>query len=336
MCQIHETMNPLVSVIIPTFNSAKYVGQAVESALGQTYGNLEIIVVDDGSSDDTRESLEPSLKHIRYLYQENKGVYAARNKGITSANGKYVAFLDSDDIWYPDKLSAQVDVLEAHPDFPIVHTDTSTIDAEGHLIRQSVNRERQSINGMVFEEFFNSNMAVILLSTVMINRKCFKTVGIFDERYPIVQDYGFFLRLSFEYPIYFLDKPLVKYRITPGSLSRRNTLESIILREQILKEFISEHTDFFDQRPDLVRNKWKSFNTEAAFTLFHSGRYSSSHGYFKKVLGRSLLLWVFYLVTFAPGNFLGKAKSMLSAIRVRAKATGTKSGQPYNDTTAGP
>jgi len=315
--RITQSSAPLVSVIVPAYNAARYVGQAVESALSQTHGNTEVILVDDGSDDNTSEVVAPYLDRIRYVRQENSGVYAARNAGTRISRGDYVAFLDADDVWETGKLAAQVDVMEKQPEYGAVHTDTSTIDREGRLIRRSVNSRRQSKNGMVFEEFFEQNMAVILLSTVLIRRECFEALGDFDERFPMVTDYGFFLELAFRYPIGYIPESLVRYRMTPGSLSRRSAAENVSCRETILLEFIERHADYFGERPRLLKRKWRSFNREAAYRLFHNGEYRVSHSYFGKCLGRDPGVWGRYLLTFAPGTLLRR----LRALRRRERET---------------
>jgi glycosyltransferase involved in cell wall biosynthesis len=297
-------MKPLVSVVIPTFNAARYVGEAVRSALGQTFDSREIVVVDDGSTDDTPGVLSPLLDRIQYIRQENRGVYAARNRGIAASTGRYVAFLDADDLWLPDKLARQVEILESHPDFGAVHTDASTIDADGRLILESSNAARQSRNGLVFDEFFRSNMAIILLSTVMIRRECFDAVGLFDERYPAVQDHIYFLRLAYRYPIWFIGKPLVRYRRTPGSLSRGNLAENFAIRERLLREFIDEHADYFRERPHLLRNRWESFCFDAGLALFHRGLYRASRGYFRRSLRAGPKAWMRSLMTLVPEPLL--------------------------------
>src|SRR5262245_55450805 len=116
--------NPLISVIIPSFNSARFVVQAVESALAQTYSPIEIIVIDDGSNDNTRVVLGPFFEWIRYVYQSNAGLSNARNRGIKEARGDLIAFLDADDQWLPEKLVKQWDCLKMNLNAGLIHTDT--------------------------------------------------------------------------------------------------------------------------------------------------------------------------------------------------------------------
>ena len=280
-------MNPLVSVVIPAYNAARYLAEAIDSALGQTFADTEILVIDDGSTDSTPELLHAYARRVRCFRQENRGVYAARNRGVELARGKYVAFLDADDQWLPDKLAKQVEVLDTQPEFRVVHSDASLVDADGRLLKPAVNPRRQSRNGRVFDEFFQSNMAVILLSTVIMDRECFARTGPFDERHRSVQDQVFFLRLAWHYPIWFIPQPLVKYRLTPQSLSRKDTVENVVLREKLLAEFISEHEDYFRSQPAFLSRRWLDFNQDAAKRLLHAGQYNSAHEYFRRCALRS-------------------------------------------------
>jgi glycosyltransferase involved in cell wall biosynthesis len=297
-------MEPQVSVVIPTYNAANVLTQAIDSALAQTYRPFEIIVIDDGSSDNTPDLLRAYGDRIRSLRQDNSGVYAARNRGIRAARGRYIAFLDADDVWLPGKLQRQVEILDKQPEFPVIHTDTALIDAEGCLLKAATNPRRQSVNGRVFEEFFRSNMAVILLSTVILRRECFDRTGLFDERHRSVVDQIFFLRLAWHFPIYFIPEPLVKYRVTPGSLSRGNVGRNLEIREQLLREFIAEHPDYFDARPDLLRNKWQSFHLDAAGQLWNAGQYAAAHRHFSTVRAVNPRAFLFWLLTRLPESFL--------------------------------
>ena len=293
-------MDPLVSVIVPTYNSARYIRAAVESVLAQTHQSFELIVVDDGSTDNTRDVLAAHLGRLRYERRDNRGVYAARNRGVSLSRAPYLAFLDADDLWEPSKLAEQVQFMEAHPDFGAVHTDAAIIDREGRTIKASSNARRQSRDGMVFEEFFRVNMAVILMSTVMIRRSCFDALGPFDERDPVVQDYFYFLRLSWQFPVGFLPAPLVRYRVTPGSLSRRSAPENVATRQRLLDEFIAAHADYFHERPDLVRRRWQSFHFDAGTRLFHHQHFALSHRHFLQALGHSPSAWLWWLLTSLP------------------------------------
>ena len=132
---LNNLETPRISVVIPAYNCAPYVGQAVESVLNQTYSSFEIIVIDDGSQDNTREALQPYSQQIRYIYQNNQGVSVARNHGIQLARGKFIAFLDADDIFLPDKLETQLTLFEAQPELGIVHSGWRRINQEGEPLK---------------------------------------------------------------------------------------------------------------------------------------------------------------------------------------------------------
>lgn len=285
----------MVSVIIPTYNRVNLVVQAVDSVLAQTCKEFELIVVDDGSTDNTREVIAGYGDRVRYVYQDNAGVYAARNHGIGLSTGSFIAFLDSDDVWEKDKLACQLDLLIKYPEYAAVHTASSTIDKNGRIIESVVNPQRQSHDGKVFDEFFEHNMSVILLSTVMMRRECFDKIGLFDEHSPVATDHFFFLRLAFYYQIAFIDEPLVRYRLTDGSLSRRNVLENVTWREELLREFIEEFDGYFSVRSDLVKKKWKSFYYDAGMKLYYGGEYKAARTYLQKVLWHEKKVWVYYL-----------------------------------------
>src|SRR4028118_1349040 len=125
---------PQVSVIIPAYNGDRYIAQAVESVISQTYKNWEIIVVDDGSTDDTRQALQPYFDRIRYVYQENQGVAAARNRGIQESRGELIAFLDQDDFFLSDKLAGQVALFDAQPSLGIVNSGWRIVKEQGESI----------------------------------------------------------------------------------------------------------------------------------------------------------------------------------------------------------
>ncbi|NQT94640.1 MAG: glycosyltransferase [Lentisphaerae bacterium] len=297
-------MDPLVSVVIPVYNAARYVAQAVDSVLDQTYAPLQVIVVNDGSTDDTATVLEPYLDRIEYCRQENRGASASRNRGIELAKGKYIAFLDADDLWTPEKISRQVRVLEDNPQFGLVHSDTAVIDESGAIMKPSANRLRQVRNGNVFEEFFSSDISVVLTSAAMVRKECFEKVPGFDGRFPVLQDYGLFLSLSWHFHVWYIDEPLAQYRITPGSLSRTYLLGNISDRETILREAVAEHPEFFAERREWLRQRWSRFYLDAAFLLFHHREYSLSHGYFRKALRAGPSAWMHYLLTLTPEPLL--------------------------------
>ena len=205
---------PLVSVVIPTYNYGRYVTEAVDSALAQTYPAVEVIVVDDGSTDDTRERLAAYGDRIRYIYQANAGLSAARNTGIRAASGPFVAFLDSDDAFHPRKLELQMALFAARPELGLVGTaqfsDEPRVWAD---IAPPAPRIDLSLDDIVIRSRFAPSSAVA-------RRECFAAVGEFDTDLRSVEDRDMWLRIAARFPVAAVEAPLTWYRITPGSMSR--------------------------------------------------------------------------------------------------------------------
>lgn len=198
---------PTVSVIIPTYNRAAVVTEAIDSVLAQTFRDFELIVVDDGSTDDTRNRLVGYGERIRMICQENHGVSHARNVGIRAARGKYVALLDSDDLWLPKKLETQIAVMEAQPDIPLCHTEEIWI-RRGVRVNQM--KKHQKHGGYIFPNCLP--FCVISPSSVMIRRALFDEVGDFDESLPACEDYDLWLRVTKTSPVHFIETPLIVKR----------------------------------------------------------------------------------------------------------------------------
>jgi glycosyltransferase involved in cell wall biosynthesis len=207
---------PAVSVIIPTHNRAGWVVQAVESVLKQSFDDWELIVVDDGSSDETWAVLKPFRDRIRYLYQSNRGVSSARNLGLKKAEGEWLAFLDSDDLWMPEKLERQMDFFSNHPEALICQTAELWL-RNGR--RVNPRKKHQKFSGDIFAP--SLKLCLVSPSAVMIHRDLFQKVGFFDESFPACEDYDLWLRISARHPIYLMDQTLViKRGGHPDQLSR--------------------------------------------------------------------------------------------------------------------
>ena len=216
-----SSKKPLVSAVIPTFNRAWSIGKAVESILNQNYPNIETIVIDDGSTDDTVKKLSPYLNRITYLKQENKGVSAARNHGIKKSSGKLIAFLDSDDLWTDEKISCQVDFFQNNPDAMICQTEEIWI-RNGKRVNPKQKHKKPS--GMIFEP--SLKLCLVSPSAVMIQKKLFEITGLFDEELPACEDYDLWLRVSKTIPIFLIDKfCTIKKGGHPDQLSANHSLD---------------------------------------------------------------------------------------------------------------
>jgi len=200
-----------VSAIVPVYNCAQYVGKAIESILSQTCPAHEIIVVDDGSTDATREALEPYKNSIIYIYQKNAGEPAARNTGIRHSGGDYIAYLDADDLWLPDKLQLQMECFRAHPEYALVYTDMTTFDDQG-VIECSVRASRGRVyrSGKIFPQLFRETL--FGSGSVVLRKSAAEQVGGFDESFFVGSDYEMWLRMSRSFEFGYVDKPLLMYR----------------------------------------------------------------------------------------------------------------------------
>jgi glycosyltransferase involved in cell wall biosynthesis len=194
-----------ISTIIPTYNRSSKVIRAISSVLYQTFTDYEIIVVDDGSNDDTLDRLAPLSRYIRYLcHSKNLGVSAARNTGIKASRSPFIAFLDSDDYWLPEKLSMQMDFFRHHPEAVACQTEEIWI-RKG--IRVNPRKKHVKPSGDIFES--SLKLCLVSPSSVMVRRSLCDELGLFDEDLPACEDYDLWLRISCRYPIFLIPRYLV-------------------------------------------------------------------------------------------------------------------------------
>jgi len=213
---------PKVSVVIPTYNYGKYIEKAIDSVLAQTYKDFEIIVVDDGSTDNTREIIETKYEDkVRYFYQENKGAPAARNRGIEKSKGEYLVFLDADDYLAPSSLEDRVSILECDGDFAWVYSKWQYVDTNGNVQNKAFCKApfafRKKLRGHVFREMLCGTL--INTSAVLIRKSSVIEVGGFDECLTAFQDYDLWLRVSLRHNVEYVDKVLAYVGLHEGSIS---------------------------------------------------------------------------------------------------------------------
>ena len=206
-----------ISVIIPSWNRADRLADALDSVCAQSVAPHEIIVVDDGSTDNTRELLGRHYRDVRYIFQQNKGVSHARNTGITAASGDWIALLDSDDRWEPCKLEQQQAAINANPGCKLCHSDEIWI-RNGKRVNPMKKHAKRG--GHIFKHCLP--LCAISPSSTIIQRDLFDEIGLFDESLPACEDYDFWLRLCAAYPVLYADEALlVKYGGHADQLSRR-------------------------------------------------------------------------------------------------------------------
>lgn len=206
-----------VSVIIPTFNRQEVIERALRSVYAQNRPADEVIVVDDGSSDGTETIITEGFPEVTYLYQENRGVSAARNRGILEAKGEWIAFLDSDDEWLPGKLERQLQQLSEQPDLRICHTEEIWI-RNGTRVNQMDKHAKSG--GWIFNKCLP--LCAMSPSSILIHRTLFETLGGFDENLPACEDYDLWLRMTARHPVLYISEPQIKkYGGHDDQLSRK-------------------------------------------------------------------------------------------------------------------
>ncbi len=238
---------PAVSVVVPTFQRREYVQRAVASVLAQTYEDFELIVADDGSTDGTREALTGLDPRIRYEWQENRGVAAARNLALRLARGEIVAFLDSDDRWLPNHLSIVTDVLARHPEAVLVST------CPGYRLRGAAPSESAQPIDLLPSLLLGSQIGYV--PCVAVRREALLVAGSFDERLPVWEDIDLWLRLSILGPFCLLGHRTVECQTTAGGLKQRGISSGAYLEAIDRSARTAEEALLRIERPDIVELK---------------------------------------------------------------------------------
>jgi len=263
-----------VSIIVPTYNRGYMVGRAIQSILNQTYEDFEILIVDDTSTDNTSEIVQSiSSKKIAYIrHERNKGPAATRNTGIMAAKGEYIAFLDSDDEWLPEKLEKQMKAFRnASPQVGIVYTGLIQVEGNNKTYippPYTANRE-----GNIHYSLFVDPL-IVYPSTAVIRRECLSKVGMFDECFHISEDRELWIRISKYYDIKLIDEPLVIHNFMPDHLTATKPASCTRGLEMILEKH------FEDIRKD--RRTLARFYVNLGASLCSEGKLSEGRGYFFK------------------------------------------------------
>ena len=283
-----------ISAVIPAYNAEKYIARSIDSVLNQTCPVDEIIVVDDGSTDNTADMVKHYGDKIRYIYQDNQGISGARNTGIKNTQGDYVAFLDSDDYWCPDKLERQMSLAEEHPEYGLLASRCDKIQCAENIKKPNrplSYQSRRGKSGWVLNDLFQANF--IRTSSVIIRRDCFDKVGLFDEKQKQAQDYDLWLRMAAEYQVGFINEFLTVYVDNPKGISGDGLIGRLYVLQALEKSYLKQKI------PE------KSYNLRMARNYFAVGRHYLQRGdrekglaYIKKArrLAPLHLKYIFYLI----------------------------------------
>lgn len=224
---------PKVSVVTPAYNAMKYLPATLESILQQTFTDFEVLIVDDGSTDNIVQWATGLVDpRVRFFSQANQGVSVARNTAIAHAQGEYVAFLDADDLWEPTKLAKQVRCLDENPEVGLVHSWMVFIDEQGNSTGRVM---KHNVEGYAWKEIVQSNKIACL--SVMVRRCCFDAVGAFDPSLRAIEDWDLWIRIANRYMIAVIKEPLAYYRQVPLSISKNCQVMEQSFNQVIEKAF---------------------------------------------------------------------------------------------------
>jgi glycosyltransferase involved in cell wall biosynthesis len=234
---------PKVTVVIPAYNAMDYLAETMETALGQTFTDFEVLVVNDGSTDNTPEwvlGITKTDKRVRMVSQENKGLAGARNTGVIHAKGEYIAFLDADDLWEPTKLEKQVRCLDESSEVGLVYTWTALADKDGRSTGRVITSNAE---GNVWQQLTELNI-VGCGSTPLIRRRCFDELGLFYEAVTPSDDWDMWLRIAKKFSFKVIKEPLIRYRQHRNNSSKKSGVMLETCRTVIERGFADAPTEF--------------------------------------------------------------------------------------------
>jgi len=300
--------SPLVSVIIPNFNYSQFLKTAIESVLSQTYVNFELIVVDDGSTDDSLQVIRGYGNKLKLLTQKNSGVASARNLGIESARGKFICFLDSDDTWDPHKLQLQVDFL-MNSEAGLVYS--SILVCDGHLESSSLLAAMYRGDCRhYFYKFPGRSIVLLGCSSAMFRKEVIDSIGQFDTSLSTAADWDFFRRAANHCSFDYINLPLVKYRKHNSNMSSQSLREYYSDNEIAVRRLISD-----SEHKSLIvifrlLSTWIKFQTGAASAHFRSKQWG---------LGLRRLLRSLVFVSLSVSILLNRTQATDSTINISTK-----------------
>jgi len=307
-------VNPLVSIIVPNYNYGRFISETLRSILRQTFTDYEVIVIDDGSTDNSRDVVDHMAsdfgERLTYIYQNNQGVSAARNKGIKTARGQYIAFIDADDIWLIDTLGKLVNFLENNPNISMVYGNTEFFDSSTYKslgFDHGNNSLKIPYTGKCIDQLFIRGNFIPIMTT-LTRREVFNSIGFFDVRFRVGEDLDMWLRLTASYEIGYINEVLCRVRRHGNNLTF-NYLEDIkveIIRTRKvlrmnprLKEFLGE---------DIITKKWYLAYYHLGMQLILKSDRKKGRRWLKKALKLNLnpfinKIYIYYCLSYLP--FIG-------------------------------
>jgi len=300
---------PLVSVIIPTYQHAHFLNATIESVLNQTFTNFELIVVDDGSTDSTKDVCTAYGDKVIYIYQENSGQASARNTGIKKSKGEFISFLDSDDEWLPVKLEIEMDYLNKHPQVGLVYSNYNYFGSRKSTKRKGFDGYSfVSGHGLQAQKRIFLDGLIFLPSIVTVRKLCFDIIGIFDESLVPAEDLDMWLRIAGHFDLAHIDIPLANYRLHDKNVHlNRVRMQSSYVAAQ--NKFIDASIDLFDkQDKQLINRRYhRTYWGLGMAYLIDNGNPMQARAIFteyKKSQKYHLLDYIWWLLSFSPLPFI--------------------------------
>lgn len=280
-------MSPRVSVVIPTYNRAQFIASAIESVLTQTFGDFELIVVDDGSTDRTSEIVTSiSDPRVVFVRQENAGRSTARNRALALAKGAYIAFLDSDDLYLPGKLALQIQYMDQHPEAGMIYTSACCIDADGNDLPE---RYEASRSGRIYADIAFFRPVTITLPTVVVRREILEQVGGFDEQMNRFEDTDMWRRVSKVTDIHAISVDTCKLRTHDDNGLRAQNPDQIVSSiEYYARKILREDADVSALRLRQGLGGLHYYYGRAFMTV------AGWEAHSRKLFARALGYWPFY------------------------------------------
>jgi glycosyltransferase involved in cell wall biosynthesis len=272
---------PLVTVVVPNYNCGRFIAETLNSVFAQTYPYVEVIVVDDGSTDESAAVLQRFQDRVRIVNQKNQGVSVARNRGIQEARGELIAFLDADDVWHPEKLAKQVALFD-NPAVGLVHCALEYIDEAGKTLGTNVTGRR----GRVLRHIALLEGTIVLAggSTAVVRRACFEKAGFFDPEVSTAADWDMWRRVACQYEIDVVREPLMRYRQRAGSMHRNVD----VFAHDMLHGFASMFADPAAREiHHLRRRSYAALYLMLSGSYLHAGQWPRALAY----AGRSIASW---------------------------------------------
>jgi glycosyltransferase involved in cell wall biosynthesis len=300
---------PKVSIILPVYNSAQFVEEALESIRQQTYRDYEVIVVDDGSQDQTGEIVKQHKGKLRYIYQDHGGPAQARNRGIRESTGKYIAFLDSDDLWLPSKLEKQVDMMDRNPELSMVITENLCFNEQGVFMPWMGKREKLMEGDIAKNIFVHSWVGT---PTVMVKREVFDRVGLFEEQLQLAEDDNMWVRIAANFKVGLLDEVLVKVRDHSSRtiLDREKMFESVRVNIELLSH---KYAGVGERIKNVIPLKYSQLYFQVGYYSFENQNYVEARTAFRQGIKSYRWYWknyVYFLLSCLPKKLVQKLKNI--------------------------